>query len=163
PKIIRTVIKNLDGASELQLRLPTAMGVFLLPLFAFFIKRKFTLWVKYAGNWNQINPPLSYGFQRWFLKKNFARCKVTINGFWPDQPTHCHSFENPCLTDIHIGEGKQIAFQKTFSPPFTLAFVGRLEDAKGVSRIIEALKNIPVDTIEKVHFIGDGPQRARYQ
>lgn len=163
PKIIRMVIKNLDEASEVQLRLPTAMGIFLLPLFAFCLQRKYTLWVKYAGNWNQKNPPLSYGLQRWFLKKNFARCKVTINGFWPDQPAHCYSFENPSLTEDHIANGKQIAAQKVFFPPFTLAFVGRLEDAKGVSRIIEALKNIPVEKIEKVHFIGSGDDLEKYK
>lgn len=163
PKIINQVIKNQKGATEVQLRLPTSIGLFLLPLFAFFLPRKYTFWVKYAGNWNQKNTPLSYGLQRWFLKKNFARCKVTINGFWPDQPAHCYSFENPCLTVEHIANGKQIATQKVFSPPFTLAFVGRLEDAKGVSRIIEALKNIPVEKIEKVHFIGSGDDLEKYK
>lgn len=163
PKITRQVIKNQKGATEVQLRLPTSIGLFLLPLFAFFLPRKYTFWVKYAGNWNQKNSPLSYRFQRWFLKKNFAKCKVTINGFWPDQPAHCYSFENPCLTVEHIANGKQIATQKVFSPPFTLAFVGRLEDAKGVSRIIEALKNIPVEKIEKVHFIGSGDDLEKYK
>lgn len=163
PKIINQVTKSIKGASEVQLRLPTSVGLFLLPLFSFFIPRKFTFWVKYAGNWNQENPPLSYRIQRWWLKKNYANCKVTINGFWPDQPAHCYSFENPCLTEKHIADGKQIAAQKVFFPPFKLAFVGRLEDAKGVSRIIEALKNIPVEKIEKVHFIGSGDDLEKYK
>src|SRR5690606_33581942 len=139
PKIISQVIKNIDGASEVQLRLPTSIGLFLLPLFSFFIKRKFTFWVKYAGNWNQKNPPLSYRIQRWWLKNNIAKCNVTINGFWNNQPKHCLSFENPCLTNKDLEKGKIITSEKNFEPPFTFAFVGRLEDAKGVSRIIESL------------------------
>lgn len=163
PKIINQVTKSIKGASEVQLRLPTSMGLFLLPLFSFFIPRKFTFWVKYAGNWNQKKPPLSYRFQRWWLKKNIAKCNVTINGFWSGQPKHCHSFENPCLTQEDIKKGKEIAQTKTFDQSYIFSFVGRLEDAKGVSRIIEALKNIPVEKIEKVHFIGSGDDLEKYK
>ncbi|RZK04381.1 MAG: capsular biosynthesis protein, partial [Flavobacterium sp.] len=109
PKIISQVVQNLDGATEVQLRLPTSMGLFLLPLFSFFLPRKYTLWVKYAGNWGEEHPPLSYRFQRWWLKKNLAKCKVTLNGFWPDQEEHCYSFENPCLTLEDIEKGRAIA------------------------------------------------------
>lgn len=162
PKIINQVIKSIKGASEVQLRLPTSMGLFLLPLFSFFIPRKFTFWVKYAGNWNQQNPPLSYRIQRWWLKKNIAKCNVTINGFWPDQPKHCHSFENPCLTQEDIKKGKEIAQTKTFDQSYIFSFVGRLEDAKGVSRIIEALKEIPAEKIKEVHFVGNGNKTEQY-
>lgn len=163
PKIIYQVIKSVRGASEVQLRLPTSMGLFLLPLFSFFISRKFTFWVKYAGNWNQEHPPLSYRLQRWWLKKDFARCKVTINGFWDDQPAHCISFENPCLTQEDISLGKQIAANKTFDGSYIFSFVGRLEDAKGVSRIIEALRAIPADKIKEVHFVGNGNKMEHYK
>ncbi|MEZ4854629.1 hypothetical protein [Flavobacterium sp.] len=99
PKIIAIVYKNINGATEVQLRLPTSMGLFLLPLFSFVFPRKYTFWVKYAGNWKQKNPPISYRIQRWWLQQNFAKCKVTINGCWENQPSHCLSFENPCLTE----------------------------------------------------------------
>ena len=163
PKIISQVVRNLDGATEVQLRLPTSMGLFLLPLFSFFLPRKYTLWVKYAGNWGEEQPPLSYRLQRWWLKKNLAKCKVTLNGFWPDQEKHCYSFENPCLTVDDIEKGKIIAQEKNFDGSFVMAFVGRLEDEKGVARIIEALGAVPLERISKVHFIGDGPQRAFYE
>jgi len=163
PRIIQQVVCNLKGASEVQLRLPTSMGVFLLPIFSFFLPRNYTFWVKYAGNWNQENPSFSYRFQRWWLKKNWARCKVTINGFWEKQPKHCLSFENPCLTEDDVARGEIIGQQKAFKGPFILAFVGRLEDAKGVSRIVEALRMIPVGQIEEVHFIGDGTKRKQYE
>ncbi len=163
PKIISQVNKNIKGATEVQLRVPTAMGVFLIPYFTFFVKRKFVFWVKYAGDWNQKNPPLSYAFQRWWLKKNFAGCAVTINGFWPDQPKHCHSFENPSLTRDDILQGKKVSELKQFEAPFVFAFVGRLEDPKGVTRIIEALKKVPQNFIKSVHFIGDGKKMESYK
>jgi glycosyltransferase involved in cell wall biosynthesis len=139
------------------------MGLFLLPLFSFFLPRNFTFWVKYAGNWNEQHPPLSYRIQRWWLKKHIARCKVTLNGFWKDQPPHCFSFENPCLTQENIAQGKRVVATKVFEPPFTFAFVGRLEDPKGVSQILEAFKDIPFDKVEKLHFIGDGENFERYK
>lgn len=156
PKIIVQVFKAVRGATEVQLRLPTSMGLFLLPIFAFFLPRKFTFWVKYAGNWNQRHPPLSYKIQKWWLVKNFSNCKVTINGFWEKQPNHCLSFENPCLTTNEVLRGKEISEAKQFNVPFTFCFVGRMEAAKGIKNCIEALKMISPETIEKIHFIGDG-------
>lgn len=156
PIIISTVIKNVKNASEVQLRLPTSMGLFLLPLFSFFLPRKYIFWVKYAGNWNQENPPISYKIQRWWLLKNIAKCKVTINGFWENQPKHCFSFENPCLTLQRIEEGKSVVQIKNFRQPYTFVFVGRLENAKGVDRILESFEKISNDKIDRIHFIGDG-------
>lgn len=163
PSIIKQVLKSIDGASEVQLRLPTSMGLFLLPLFSFFITRKFTLWIKYAGNWGQYNAPLSYRIQRVWLKKNWANCKVTLNGFWDNQPKHCLSFENPCLTLDELKKGETISVEKKFESPFVFTFIGRLESAKGVDRIIEALKFIPLDAIAKVNFIGDGEKITFYK
>lgn len=163
PKIIFQVIKSINKASEVQLRLPTSMGLFLLPLFSFFIPRKFTFWVKYAGNWGQVNPSLSYKFQRWWLQKNYTKCKVTINGFWDNQPQHCLSFENPCLEENDIIVGKQIANNKKINKPFNFVFIGRLEPAKGMDRIVEVLKQIPLDFIDSIHFIGDGNRTELYK
>lgn len=163
PKIIYQVVRTIRGASEVQLRLPTSMGLFLLPLFSFFVPRNFTFWVKYAGNWEQENPPLSYSIQRWWLQKNIAQCKVTINGFWENQPSHCLSFENPCLTELDLERGKQMVLHKSFEGPFELIFIGRLETSKGVDRIISALKSIDFSQIKRMHFIGDGVARDEYR
>src|SRR5690606_20968930 len=110
----------------------------------------------------QKHPPLSYRLQRWWLKKNLAKCKVTINGYWSNQPNHCLSFENPCLTEQQILDGVISAKAKTFEPPYVFAFVGRLEDAKGVTNLLTALQKIPQEIIKKVHFVGDGKQREMY-
>lgn len=163
PTIIRQVVKNSDGASEVQLRLPTSIGLFLLPLFSFFLPRNYTFWVKYAGNWGQAQPPFSYRLQRYWLLKNWARCGVTLNGFWNKQPYHCYSFENPCLSELDLEKGKVTIKTKNFQAPFILTFIGRLEDEKGVSTIIEALKTISLDKIDAIHFIGDGVKRRYYE
>lgn len=163
PNIVKQVVISQRGASEVQLRLPTSMGLFLLPLFSFFFRRNYTLWVKYAGDWSQKNPPLAYRLQRRWLLTNIAKCAVTVNGFWLLQPKHIYSFENPCLDHLDIEKGQLKAAVKSFTGKFIFSFVGRLEDAKGVHRIIEALKTIPEDTIDHVHFIGDGPKKDFYK
>lgn len=161
PRIIKTVKHNIKGATEVQLRTPTAMGLFLLPLFTFFWKRDYIFWVKYAGDWEQEKPPRSNGWQRWFLQQKWINFPVTINGFWPHQAEHCFSFENPCLTNENIEEGKIVAMFKDFQPPFNLCFVGRIDFNKGVNRIIEALNEVPKELIKEVHIIGDGPDKAK--
>ena len=163
PKIIKIISENIEFATHVQLRLPTGIGVFLLPYFSWFRKRTFKFWVKYAGNWAEENPPLGYRFQRWFLKSNFAKCKVTINGFWPNQPEHCISFENPCLTEYQLEYGRKVAKSKIFKKPYKFVFVGRLEDAKGVRRIINAFRNIDLKDVESIDFIGDGPKNNHYK
>lgn len=163
PIIVKTVLNNLNNASDVQLRLPTSMGLYLLPLFSFFIPRKFTFWVKYAGDWNQKNPPFSNKLQRKWLKKDWAKCKVTINGYWEDQPIHCKSFENPCLTADDLIRGKQIFKNKNFKKPFTFCFVGRMDGIKGISRIINSFKEIPEEYINEIHMIGDGVEIQKYK
>lgn len=161
--VIRIVKSEVKEASHVQLRLPMGIGLYLLPYFAFFIKRDFILWIKYANNWIQNNPPIGYGIQRWFLKKNFANCSVTINGKWPGQQPHCITFENPCLTPDKVERGKKIVEKKLYAPPFKLLFIGRLEDEKGVDRILNTLSMIDTNLVASVDFIGDGPKRAVYE
>jgi glycosyltransferase involved in cell wall biosynthesis len=161
PLIIKTVKKNLVEATEVQLRTPTAMGLFLLPLFTFIWKRNYTFWVKYAGDWEQEKPPRSNGWQRWFLQQKWINFPVTINGFWPNQAKHCFSFENPCLTLENIKSGKEKLKNKMFQPPFVFCFVGRIDHVKGVDRIIDALCHIPNEYIKVVHIIGDGPDKSK--
>lgn len=162
PEIIKEINKNLKDTTAVQLRLPTSIGLFLLPYFTFLQARNYIFWVKYAGDWNKKHTPLSYKLQRWWLKNNFAKCDVTINGSWPDQPLHCYSFENPCLEQSHLEAGQKSIETKTFQYPFTFVFIGRLDVAKGVNTIINALKQIDSKFIKKVHFISDGPNKELF-
>jgi glycosyltransferase involved in cell wall biosynthesis len=156
PANLITIHKSIKKLDWLQFRAPTSMGLYLLPYLSAF--RKNNKWVKYAGNWVQENPPLSYAFQRWWLKNNFQHSFVTINGKWPGQQSHLLTFENPCLYQDDLEKGKLIASQKSFKDGLVLCFVGRLELEKGPLTILKSLKlsGSATEHIKKVYIIGSG-------
>ncbi|MEH6535804.1 MAG: glycosyltransferase [Psychroserpens sp.] len=161
PKIISIVASTLKKIDVFQLRAPTGIGVFLIPYLTFFVKKKG--WFKYAGNWNQSQPPLGYAIQRFMLKKQ--RRKVTINGQWENQPKHCITFENPCLSAKDLIEGDLAIKYKSFENKLIFCFVGRLERQKGVERIIKAFINLEENDknkIKEVHFVGDGEEKQYF-
>jgi glycosyltransferase involved in cell wall biosynthesis len=152
--IIRIILKEVNGASHVQIRVPMGIGIYVLPLFLF-IPRKFILWVKYANNWGHVSNSLGYRFQRWFLGKNFLKCVVTINGFWPNQKKYLKSFENPCITNEQFEFGKTI--DKSFDNKLRVLFAGRIETAKGLDLLMQVLETLPQDRFEEWVFIGEGP------
>jgi len=155
PRILNTIRKAIKKTDYFQFRAPTGIGVYVIPYLVFFSKKNG--WFKYAGNWKQLNAPMAYSFQRWFLKRQ--KRTVTINGIWEDQPKQCVTFENPCLTKEEVKLGKFTVANKTFEYPLQLCFVGRLESAKGLDLIIEAIEALDEDErskIEKIHLVGDG-------
>ena len=154
PQIIGQIIKSLKDATHIQIRVPMGIGLYILPLFLF-IPRNFILWVKYANNWGHVSNSRGYRFQRWFLEKNFLKCKVTINGFWPGQPDHCKSFENPCISKVQLERGNSI--NKSFDQKLRIVFAGRMEEAKGIDLLMEVLKELTQDRFGEWVFIGDGP------
>lgn len=162
PENIKIIKKTLEKVDIFQFRVPTGMGVYLLPYVSF--ASSTPRWVKYAGNWVQENPPAGYAFQRWWLKNNFQKSKVTVNGKWPGQEPHVLSFENPCITDAELAEAKAVAAAKSFREKLTICMVGRIEEEKGVGRILEALRRLPKDfPLHKIYFVGDGPGRAGFE
>lgn len=163
PRILSTIRSTLKHSDYFQFRAPTGIGVFVVPYLVFFNSKKG--WFKYAGNWVQENPPLSYRFQRWLLKRQ--KRSVTINGSWSNQSKHCLTFENPCLTEQDLLSGKEIVKHKIEAVKvYDFCFVGRLEEEKGVSFLINALKNINASLkskIGKVHLVGDGKKADDYK
>ncbi|MCB0456966.1 MAG: glycosyltransferase family 4 protein [Flavobacteriaceae bacterium] len=160
PIVIKTVQKTLKKVDAFQLRTPIGMGVYLIPWLTLFSKK--TGWFKYAGNWKQDHAPWGYALQRWMLKKQHR--VVTINGSWEDQPAHCLTFENPCLTETERIEGNVVAENKDFSSQFSFCFVGRLEDEKGVQRILDAFALLPnTEKIKQLHFVGNGEKFEVYR
>lgn len=160
PKVIRMVSKTLNQVDYFQLRTPTGIGMFLIPYLTLCVKKPG--WFKYAGNWNQKNPPFGYALQRWMLTHQHR--KVTINGQWADQPQQCLSFENPCLTDEDIQSGYELRTKKYIKGFVSFCFVGRLEKEKGVEQVIEAFKLLIPKDVQKVgivHFVGEG-QKLHY-
>ena len=162
PLILNTIRKAIAKTDYFQFRAPTGIGVYVIPYLVFFRKKKG--WFKYAGNWKQENAPMAYSFQRWLLKNQ--KRKVTINGLWKDQPKQCITFENPCLTQDEVKLGKHTIANKTFQYPLQFCFVGRLESAKGLDLIIEAIESlngVERSKIGKVHLVGDGKRVTEYK
>ena len=155
PQVINTVSSVLKEVDYFQLRTPTGIGVYLIPYLTYFTNKKG--WYKYAGNWGQDNPPLGYRLQRFMLKHQ--QKKVTINGQWRNQPSHCFTFENPCLTINDVSLGDQVIANKKDFNKLTFCYVGRLEREKGVERILKAfiqLTETQKKKVNKVHLVGDG-------
>jgi len=158
-KIIREVLKKVEWA---QFRAPTSMGLYVLPYLSLMSKPK--RWVKYAGNWGQKNPPLSYRIQRWWLKNNFQRSKVTVNGKWKDEPKNILDFRNPCLDNEELSRAKIISSNKNFDDKKILCFSGSLSKNKGVKLIIEALELMRFkDKIEEFIFTGGGHDKEMFE
>ncbi|MCX8148588.1 glycosyltransferase [Thermaurantimonas aggregans] len=155
PATIKIVLDTLKKVDYWQFRAPTGIGVYLIPILSHFVKKPG--WFKYAGNWKEANPPISYNFQRIWLSK-INRRKVTINGRWPDQPAHCISFENPCLDNKEREEGLKLIEVKKYQRPYKICYVGRIEEEKGALRLIKALEEISPEIIDEVHFVGNGPK-----
>ena len=155
--IIRNTMKKAD---IFQFRAPTGMGVYMIPWLMFFSGKKG--WFKYAGNWEHPAPPLSYRIQKYYLIKN-RKFPVTINGVWPGQPLHCISFENPCLTADDVKSGEMVMQNKDYGGKLDLIFVGRLDRAKGVHKILEVLSLINSGRIGTVHLVGDGREREVFE
>tara|TARA_R100000935_G_scaffold1517_1_gene4893 strand:+ start:75357 stop:76472 length:1116 start_codon:yes stop_codon:yes gene_type:complete len=160
PEVLSTIRNTLRKVDVFQFRGPTGIGVYVIPYLMWFSSKKG--WFKYAGNWNQSHAPFAFALQRWLLKQQSR--KVTINGVWPAQPQQCISFENPCLTMAERTLGLEVIQKKTYEDPFHFCFVGRLDDAKGVHLIVEALLKLKgASSVGTMHFIGDGPKKETYK
>ena len=155
--VILTHIKRSD---VVHTRAPS-MPAFLAIIISFFDRER-VYWHKYAGDWETKNAPLFYKLQRYLLKKA-TNTHVTINGNWEGQEAHILSFENPCLTEKEYRKSKAFVQKRSFDGAYNFCFIGNLNDAKGVGRIIEAFKKLNNNKIGTIHFIGDGPKRKDYE
>jgi glycosyltransferase involved in cell wall biosynthesis len=164
PLYLRTIWKALPSVDVVHIRCPANIPLLAILLLSL-LRQPTTRWIKYAGNWQGYNKePLSYRFQRWWLRRNFARSMVTVNGEWPSQPSHVVSFFNPCLESQEVTEGATEASNRKAQGTLRLLFVGALNEAKGVLRAIEImckLREIGADVT--LDFVGDGPDRQLYE
>lgn len=164
PRYLWTILKELRGVDVVHIRCPaniSLLAVVLLTLLPWPRRR----WTKYAGNWNPDGrEAFSYTLQRWWLNKGLQRGVVTVNGRWPGQPAHVHSFYNPCLTEEELADGAARAVGKLPSEPLRLLYVGRLETPKGVGRILEIVARLCQQQIPvAVDLIGDGPEKPAFE
>ena len=149
---LKVIFQEARKANVVHSRGPT--GPMFLALIVSFIYRKPIWWFKYANNWNDSHAPFFWSLQRKMMIKNTASFG-TVNGSWPNMPKHILAFENPCL-DVIPNEAELLK-RKEFNPKLKLLFVGRIEDKKGYSLILESIKSIPKERLESLVFIGNGP------
>ncbi len=151
----------LPATDVLHIRLPMGLAVFLLPWLRLVYKKK--IWFKYAGNLDQVKPPLGYAIQRFYLKTFYRQSIVTCNGSKSSLPGNFIRFENPCLTKADIAAGAAARQAKNFQEPLKILFVGHIAANKGVYRLIEMCKLLPADVaaqVESITFVGDGETAA---
>jgi glycosyltransferase involved in cell wall biosynthesis len=163
PRYLWTILKEIRGVDVVHIRCPANISLLAILLITL-LPRPRLRWTKYAGNWNpKGREAFSYALQRWWLNKGLQRGVVTVNGRWPGQPAHVHSFYNPCLTEEELADGATHAAKESLSKPLHLLYVGRLETAKGVRRILDITAKlhdmkIPV----QVDLVGDGPEKPSF-
>ena len=157
---LKIIIHTIQKVEWVHFRAPANIGIYVLPLLSIIKSKK--KWVKYAGNWMKKDIPLSYSLQRWWLKKNILKSFVTINGQWSNQKRHLLSFANPCLTQSELLNANKIGIAKQFSGKLKICFVGRLDENKGIEKILLSLLNIGLTKhIKEINIVGDGPGRDK--
>jgi glycosyltransferase involved in cell wall biosynthesis len=162
PLYWRTFAKELNSADIVHVRCPANLS--LIALLQMSLRRKpKKRWIKYAGNWyNEAVQPLTYRFQQHWLKRNWVRGTVTING--QSDLEHIVSFENPCLTEAEICRGVEVAQEKQITRPVRLLFVGRVERHKGFHRVIGILASLIESGVEtQLDVVGDSDEGAAFQ
>ena len=156
-------IKSCLKKSEFfHFRAPTGIGVLLLPLVILFWKKN--AWIKYAGTWEDNSVPLSYKFQRWFLKIAPTRFKISINSSPELYRGNIFELINPCFSKCRYMNSIKIAKQKTFDEKINLLFVGRLEEAKGLGDLMSLIKQLKeVSRINSLTVIGESKTKHLYE
>ena len=157
---LKIIIHTIQKVEWVHFRAPANIGIYVLPLLSIIKSKK--KWIKYAGNWMKKDIPLSYSLQRWWLKKNILKSFVTINGQWSNQKKHLLSFANPCLTQSELLNANKIGIAKQFSGRLKICYVGRLDENKGIEKILLSLLNIGLTKhIKEINIVGDGPGREK--
>lgn len=164
PVYARVILGELKQTDVVHVRCPAAISLIAV-LLLFFVQKPKIRWIKYAGNWKpEGGDPWSYKFQCWWLEKKFHKSIVTINGKWPHQLPHVHSFLNPCLTTEELKEAETLSRDKKLSEPLRLLFVGRLETEKGVGRCLEIASELLRRKVSFFFdFAGDGLERKKFE
>jgi glycosyltransferase involved in cell wall biosynthesis len=164
PSYARLIWQELKTADVVHVRAPANISMLALLILGA-VRKPSKRWVKYAGDWARGGgEPWSYKFQRWFLRRNLHGGVVTVNGRFPDQPEHVHSFLNPCLTQSEIAGGSAALGGKRLLQPLRLLFVGRLESSKGAGVCLEVLRHLRDGGLDaELELIGDGPERSKIE
>lgn len=151
--------KELKAYTYVHTRAPSTPAMLTILKSIFDKKRKY--WHKYAGNWKQKNPPLTYRLNISLMKKA-KNTFVAINGKWENQKPHIKSFQNPCFSEAELTEARNIRNRKDFFNGLNLCFVGRIVEQKGIGRIIEALRKMKYK-YDNIYIVGGGEDQERFE
>jgi glycosyltransferase involved in cell wall biosynthesis len=161
PDYARVIARELRDADAIHVRCPANVSMVALALLAG-RRTPQRRWIKYAGNWQpEGREPTFYMLQRRWLATRFARAEVSVNGAWPDQPTHVHTLQNPCLTSDELTAGETAARSKQLAAPIRLVFAGHLGAAKNPRVAIEALAALRAAGVDaRLDLAGGGAELA---
>jgi glycosyltransferase involved in cell wall biosynthesis len=158
PRWAATIWSEAGRADAVHIRAPAAIAMVSLGVLA--VRRSpGARWFKYAGNWRPDHRDArSYRLQRWWLDRDLSRGEVSVNGSWPGQLPHVHSFDNPTLTDDELARATERAAVKRLSSPLELVFVGRMETEKGADRAVAVAEELAARGHQvRLRLVGDGP------
>ncbi len=148
-------------SNVIHFRAPTGIGVLFIPWMYFFWNR--SIWIKYAGSWEDSSSPLSYKLQRWYLKRFPKKVVISINGCYPKLKSNFYDFINPCFNQKTFKIATKIANKKNFSDQLNLLFVGRLEKEKGLDELFMLIEKIhPTKLINSLTIIGQSSDFEKY-
>lgn len=164
PIYIKNMLEGFRWADVVFVRSPSNIGSIAILLLAL-CQSPCYRWAKYGGNWRPDgSEPWSFSFQRWCLHHGIHKGVVNVNGRWPKQPPHVYSFVNPSLTTQDIQNGQRYGSQKEINFPLYLLFVGRVNKAKGVGRILRIAYTLQCHNVDfELHIVGDGSDRPYYE
>lgn len=162
-KILRGLLHEVDAV---HVRCPNNIGILgLLAVHHTSLLRQ----AVYTGTWmGYKNEPLTYKFQRYWLKHLF-KGPVAVYGEWPNQPAHIVPSFSPSysLADWAGEEGQvaeRLAKLKDFQAlpePVRLMTVGALNNNKNQKTVIEAVSLLTRRGFDcTLNVFGDGENRA---
>jgi len=167
PRYVRSILGCLRSADIVQVRCPGSLGMYGMLVTSRWRGHK---WAKYAGNWAQVAAmPVSHWFQRGWLRSGAFEGPVTVNGRWPEQAGHVHTFDNPSLTLDEVERARALVRGKRLLEPIRLVFAGRTASAKGLDVALQVVRQLAeggdgasaLDVTFDV--LGDGPERSSFE
>ncbi|MCX6189539.1 MAG: glycosyltransferase [Bacteroidetes bacterium] len=157
PYIFIVVFYNVLTHQYIHSRNPSMPGLVSVLFSVFSTRKKF--WHKWAGNWISSSHPISYRFQKFFIKIP-KKAIVSVNGDWNKQAPNIQNLENPCFNEIELWKNNAIGQQKMFTGRLNICFVGNLVKSKGIMVFLQSLKQIDLSKVNEIQIIGDGILRG---
>lgn len=167
PHYVVVIWRTVRGSDAVHVRAPANVALFGLLVLALRRSPR-PRWVKYAGNWSpQHRDALGYRVQRWLLRQDITRAKVTVNALSGGEVDHVVTFFNPTLTDVDLEAARAAVGARAFDlrgRPVRILFVGRVEEAKGAGRTIDVVAELRQRRVQvEARVIGDGPARQAFE